>query len=146
MNYVCTCRQVHRLDAPTGGILMVAKTRAAIQSLSAAFAQREVKKTYMAIVCGRLNGRGSIEVRLRAVATAIANAPFGASPPLPMALSSSLSNLNRGQMLSGIGPSCMPPAHGETCEGAVLLCLGRMRWVADMGSCAHSIRWTARHR
>lgn len=41
---------------------MVAKTRAAIQSLSAAFAQREVKKTYMAIVGGRLDGRGSIEV------------------------------------------------------------------------------------
>ncbi len=41
---------------------MVAKTRPAIKSLSAAFAQREVKKTYMAIVGGRLDGRGSIEV------------------------------------------------------------------------------------
>ena len=41
---------------------MVAKTRAAIKSLSAAFAQREVKKTYMAIVGGLLDGRGSIEV------------------------------------------------------------------------------------
>ncbi|BDA48980.1 probable ribosomal large subunit pseudouridine synthase D [Coccomyxa sp. Obi] len=57
-------QHVHRLDAPTGGLLMVAKTRAAIKSLSAAFAQREVKKTYMAIVGGRLDGRGSIEYPL----------------------------------------------------------------------------------
>ena len=32
----------HRLDAVTGGILMVAKTRPALQALCTAFAQREV--------------------------------------------------------------------------------------------------------
>ena len=45
--------QVHRLDQPTGGLVMVAKSRPALSALSAAFSQREVKKTYLALVCGR---------------------------------------------------------------------------------------------
>ena len=44
---------MHRLDQPTGGLVMVAKSRPALSALSAAFSQREVKKTYMAVVCGR---------------------------------------------------------------------------------------------
>ena len=32
---------------------MVAKSRPALSALSAAFSQREVKKTYLAVVCGR---------------------------------------------------------------------------------------------
>jgi hypothetical protein len=34
--------QVHRLDAATGGIVMVGKTRSAVKLLSMAFAHREV--------------------------------------------------------------------------------------------------------
>ena len=49
------CAQVHRLDQPTGGLIMVAKTRPALAALSAAFSHREVKKAYLAIVCGRWN-------------------------------------------------------------------------------------------
>ena len=45
--------QVHRLDQPTGGLVMIAKSRPALAALSAAFSQREVKKTYLAIICGR---------------------------------------------------------------------------------------------
>ena len=43
---------VHRLDKGTTGVLVVAKTATAHAALSAAFAQRQVKKTYMAITVG----------------------------------------------------------------------------------------------
>eukprot|EP00560_Eucampia_antarctica_P008077 CAMPEP_0197825590 /NCGR_PEP_ID=MMETSP1437-20131217/2634_1 /TAXON_ID=49252 ORGANISM="Eucampia antarctica, Strain CCMP1452" /NCGR_SAMPLE_ID=MMETSP1437 /ASSEMBLY_ACC=CAM_ASM_001096 /LENGTH=430 /DNA_ID=CAMNT_0043425641 /DNA_START=277 /DNA_END=1569 /DNA_ORIENTATION=- len=43
---------VHRLDKGTTGILVVAKTRAALASLSEAFAARQVKKSYLAITVG----------------------------------------------------------------------------------------------
>lgn len=47
--------QVHRLDAPTGGLVLVAKTRGALATLSCAFAQREVCKVlpacYQNLMC-----------------------------------------------------------------------------------------------
>lgn len=45
---------VHRLDAPTHGLILLARSRQAQHTLSAAFANREVEKTYEAIVSGRL--------------------------------------------------------------------------------------------
>ena len=39
---------------------MIAKSRPALAALSAAFSHREVKKTYLAIVCGRCVPRASI--------------------------------------------------------------------------------------
>jgi 23S rRNA pseudouridine1911/1915/1917 synthase len=44
---------VHRLDAGTSGLLIVAKTDAAFDCLSAAFARREIEKRYLALVWGR---------------------------------------------------------------------------------------------
>ncbi|HEX4823275.1 MAG TPA: RluA family pseudouridine synthase [Candidatus Polarisedimenticolaceae bacterium] len=44
---------VHRLDKGTSGVLVVAKTDAAHRALAAAFARREVNKTYRALVWGR---------------------------------------------------------------------------------------------
>lgn len=43
----------HRLDAPVGGLLVIAKTKTALQGLLSAFLERKVKKTYQAIVIGR---------------------------------------------------------------------------------------------
>ncbi len=43
---------VHRLDKGTTGLLIVAKTRDALSALSEAFANRKVKKTYVAITIG----------------------------------------------------------------------------------------------
>jgi 23S rRNA pseudouridine1911/1915/1917 synthase len=43
---------VHRLDRETSGLLVVAKTDAAHRGLAAAFARREVDKTYQALVWG----------------------------------------------------------------------------------------------
>lgn len=43
---------VHRLDRETSGVIVAARTKPAAALLSAAFATREAKKTYLAIVCG----------------------------------------------------------------------------------------------
>jgi len=43
---------VHRLDVGTTGVIVVAKTAIAYSSLSQAFAQREVQKTYLAVIVG----------------------------------------------------------------------------------------------
>jgi tRNA pseudouridine65 synthase/23S rRNA pseudouridine1911/1915/1917 synthase len=43
---------VHRLDKPTSGILLCAKTRPAMVELARQFSHRVVKKTYLAIING----------------------------------------------------------------------------------------------
>ena len=45
-------RPVHRLDAPTGGLVVIGKTKAAIGALCNAFAKHLVCKRYRAIVAG----------------------------------------------------------------------------------------------
>lgn len=45
-------RLVHRLDRETSGVIVVARTKPAAAFFSEAFAGRDVKKTYLAIVCG----------------------------------------------------------------------------------------------
>jgi 23S rRNA pseudouridine955/2504/2580 synthase len=45
-------RLVHRLDAPTSGVIVSAKTQPAAAALSQAFADRLVEKTYLAVVTG----------------------------------------------------------------------------------------------
>ena len=49
-------RAVHRLDAGTGGLILVAKTRPALISLTEQFAERTVSKSYKAVVIGKLGG------------------------------------------------------------------------------------------
>ena len=43
---------VHRLDMPTSGLLLIAKTHSAAVNLSEQFATRKVKKTYIACLQG----------------------------------------------------------------------------------------------
>lgn len=45
-------RLVHRLDRETSGVIVAARTKPAAAFLSAAFAGRDVTKTYLALVCG----------------------------------------------------------------------------------------------
>lgn len=53
---------VHRLDRMTSGLVIVAKNDAALRDLSEQFKSREVKKTYLALVHGRVAGEsGEIE-------------------------------------------------------------------------------------
>ena len=52
---------VHRLDKDTSGVMIVAKTNAAHEKLSAAFSSREIEKKYWALCCGIPPTRGRIE-------------------------------------------------------------------------------------
>lgn len=52
---------VHRLDKETSGLIVVAKNDAAHRKLGAEFSERKVKKTYIALVHGRVkNDQGTI--------------------------------------------------------------------------------------
>ncbi|MYF78522.1 MAG: RluA family pseudouridine synthase [Chloroflexi bacterium] len=53
---------VHRLDADTSGLMVVARTADAVTALSAAIKEREVDRRYVAMVVGRFTGqRGVID-------------------------------------------------------------------------------------
>ncbi len=49
---------VHRLDKGTSGVLLIAKNRHVQEKLSALFQNRQIKKTYEAVVWGKLEGQG----------------------------------------------------------------------------------------
>jgi 23S rRNA pseudouridine1911/1915/1917 synthase len=49
---------VHRLDVGTSGVLVIAKTRASLESISAQFKERTVQKEYEALAWGRLAPNG----------------------------------------------------------------------------------------
>ncbi len=57
---------VHRLDQATSGLLLFARGPQAQRELSAAFAERRVDKVYIAVVAGRLEGAGLIDLPLAA--------------------------------------------------------------------------------
>jgi 23S rRNA pseudouridine1911/1915/1917 synthase len=53
---------VHRLDSGTSGVMVIAKNDAAMRDLQAQFKSRRVKKTYLALVHGRVKPpRGKID-------------------------------------------------------------------------------------
>ena len=60
---------VHRLDLPTSGVLVFARTPAANRTLAAAFARHDVRREYLALVAG-----------VPAAATMLLDAPIGARP------------------------------------------------------------------
>ena len=56
---------VHRLDKETSGVMVVAKTERALNSLAKQFEKRDVKKVYWALVFGRMeNPTGTIDAPL----------------------------------------------------------------------------------
>lgn len=52
---------VHRLDNPTSGLLICAKTISAKTELSRLFEERQIQKSYLAVVAGKLEAAGKIE-------------------------------------------------------------------------------------
>ena len=67
---------VHRLDKETSGVILVAKTSAALAHLQRQFAARSVEKTYLAVVRGVIaEGEGTID------------APIGRDPARPRRMS-----------------------------------------------------------
>jgi len=57
-------RPVHRLDFATSGLLIIAKTSSALVSLGKQFEERRIKKSYKAIVIGKVNNEGVITERI----------------------------------------------------------------------------------
>lgn len=55
---------VHRLDIETSGVVLIAKTQPAFDSLREQFRRREVEKVYLALVWGEPLERGTIELAL----------------------------------------------------------------------------------
>ena len=60
---------VHRLDAATSGVLLAAETKPMAAALSSAFEARTIRKTYLALVSGRIPGesQGTIRRSIRRV-------------------------------------------------------------------------------
>ena len=56
---------VHRIDVPTKGLVLLAKTKSALIQLSKAFQQNQVKKTYWAVVHGQPKPKGRINQALQ---------------------------------------------------------------------------------
>ncbi|MGN6364781.1 pseudouridine synthase [Asticcacaulis taihuensis] len=55
---------VHRLDMATSGLMVFARGAEALRTLSKAFADRQVSKRYIAVVAGRLEGQGEVDLPL----------------------------------------------------------------------------------
>lgn len=54
-------RPCHRLDVPTSGLVICAKTASADMAVSKLFREREIHKQYCAIVAGTLKGEGIVD-------------------------------------------------------------------------------------
>jgi RluA family pseudouridine synthase len=57
-------KPVHRLDNPTSGLLIIAKTAQALMKLGHLFEQREIKKKYVAVVMGELTKKGNVDSKI----------------------------------------------------------------------------------
>ena len=55
---------VHRLDFPTSGLLLCAKTHEAAANLGRQFEEKSINKIYFAIINGKLDGSGEINTTL----------------------------------------------------------------------------------
>lgn len=55
---------VHRLDAPTSGVVLWATSKEATRELSRLFMERQLQKTYHAVVRGFTEDQGSIDIPL----------------------------------------------------------------------------------
>jgi len=53
---------IHRLDHPTSGVLLIGKTRSAVQVLNQLFNSRTINKVYHAITYGQIENKGIIEL------------------------------------------------------------------------------------
>lgn len=53
---------IHRLDRDTSGILAFGLTKSGQKTISRQFQERQTDKTYQAVVAGKLEGEGTIEV------------------------------------------------------------------------------------
>ena len=60
----CHVFPVHRLDKPTSGVLLFAKSSAVARSLTEAFTEHKVTKQYLAVVRGYMSEQGTVDYAL----------------------------------------------------------------------------------
>jgi len=75
---------VHRLDVDTSGAVLFADRQTSWEALRGAFAAGQVEKRYRAVVAGRLQGSGEVELSLAVTRRSPARVrafPVGAEPP-----------------------------------------------------------------
>ena len=69
----CHVFPVHRLDRPTSGVLLFAKSSAVARTLTEAFTERKVTKKYLAVVRGFMPEQGTVDYALSFKPDAIAD-------------------------------------------------------------------------
>ena len=69
----CHVFPVHRLDRPTSGVLLFAKSSAVARSLTEAFTEHKVTKQYLAVVRGFMSEQGTVDHALSFKPDAIAD-------------------------------------------------------------------------
>lgn len=107
---------VHRLDRETSGLLVVAKTQEAFENLQRQFAQRTVKKEYLALVHGKVKeSQGVVESKIGRVGR------FGKFGVVESGRSASTDfgvveyyRFNKGRFNQLIYSSSDPPTGGES--------------------------------
>lgn len=57
-------KPIHRLDSPTSGLLLIAKTATALMKLGQLFENKEIQKKYCAIVMGETPENGTIDFKI----------------------------------------------------------------------------------
>ncbi|MDR1333787.1 MAG: RluA family pseudouridine synthase [Holosporaceae bacterium] len=57
----CSCHLVHRLDQDTSGVLLIAKNQKFARKLTELFRENKIKKTYLAVVDGKVSQAGTID-------------------------------------------------------------------------------------
>lgn len=59
--YCETCKLVHRIDKNTSGVLLIAKDQKTAEKLTELFRENKIKKTYLAVVDGKIKTSGIID-------------------------------------------------------------------------------------
>lgn len=67
---------VHRLDKETSGCLVVAKTKEAFENLQAQFKERKVKKTYLALVHGKVEPKEGLPAQTGEIKAPVGRLPW----------------------------------------------------------------------
>jgi 23S rRNA pseudouridine1911/1915/1917 synthase len=55
------CGVIHRLDRPTTGVVLFARTSKGLERMNKAFKERQTQKTYWAVVEGQLRGKNDLK-------------------------------------------------------------------------------------
>ena len=55
------CGVIHRLDRPTTGVVLFARTSKGLERMNKAFKERQTQKKYWAVVQGKLRGKNDLK-------------------------------------------------------------------------------------